>query len=101
MKKNYRRRSTIGMRLSPMDHNLNTKIPSVGFHASISYLIEISIDFHIQNKPNQISNQSWFDYDMSPLRIWLEHSISPLIHVQLVQTFNSPLSLNFISLDHN
>jgi hypothetical protein len=48
------------------------------------YLIEIELDFNIKEKDRQLSNQFWFDYDMSPLRVWLEHSISPLIHVQYV-----------------
>ncbi|UJR15505.1 hypothetical protein I4U23_002448 [Adineta vaga] len=43
-------------------------------------------DFNIKEKDTSLSKQnfatSWFDYDMSPLRVWLEHSISPLIHVQ-------------------
>ncbi|CAF0800134.1 unnamed protein product [Rotaria sp. Silwood1] len=45
-----------------------------------------SFDFKVNEKNSQISKEnfaeSWFNFDMSPLRVWLEHSISPLIHVQ-------------------
>ncbi|CAF1290773.1 unnamed protein product [Adineta steineri] len=45
-----------------------------------------TFNFHIKEKEPQLSNEnfakSWFNYDMSPLRVWLEHSISPLIYVQ-------------------
>jgi hypothetical protein len=84
MKKHYLRKSTIGIRLFPMDLNLNIKIHSVSLHLHPDNipLLYISSDFHIQDNAGQLSNQSWFDYDMSPLRVWLEHSIAPLIHVQ-------------------
>jgi len=67
-----------------MDLNLNIKIHSVILHLHPDNipLLYISSDFHIQDNAGQLSNQSWFDYDMSPLRVWLEHSIAPLIHVQ-------------------
>jgi hypothetical protein len=46
------------------------------------------LDMNIKENDSQLSKQAsaecWFDFDMSPLRVWLEHSISPLIHVQYV-----------------
>ncbi|CAF1218652.1 unnamed protein product [Rotaria sordida] len=45
-----------------------------------------SFDFKVNEKDSQTLKEnfaeSWFNFDMSPLRVWLEHSISPLIHVQ-------------------
>ncbi|CAF1114048.1 unnamed protein product [Adineta ricciae] len=45
-----------------------------------------TFDFHIQGKDISFAKTnlttSWLDYDMSPLRVWLKHSISPLIYVQ-------------------
>ncbi len=74
------------MLLFLMDLNLNMMMHSVSenIHVYNIYLIEIELDFNIKEKDRQLSNQFWFDYDMSPLRVWLEHSISPLIHVQYV-----------------
>ncbi len=55
------------------------------------------LDFNIKEKDSQLSKQNlaepWFDFDMSPLRVWLEHSISPLIHVQYV---NLKFSYSFL-----
>lgn len=57
-------------------------------------LIDICLDFHIHEKLDQPSQQSWFDSDLSPARVWLEHSIAPLIRIQSVHklSFESLLS---------
>ncbi len=58
-----------------------------------------AFDFHIPENIGQLSNQSWFDYDMSPLRVWLEHSISPLLRVQSQLVNRALLNYFFDELD--
>ncbi|CAF3713044.1 unnamed protein product [Rotaria socialis] len=45
-----------------------------------------AFDFQVKENDPEASTrnvaESWFNFDMSPLRVWLEHSISPLIYVQ-------------------
>ena len=77
------------MLLLRMDLNSNMTIHSVGNINKCRYSLSFCrLDFKIKENDSVSlkSNltESWFNFDMSPLRVWLEHSVSPLIHVQYV-----------------